>query len=325
MTAAREAVRTGADHDWASVHAPHVLKRPAEPLAVQRRREAVAGLPLLTDASVDRMRRLLVEGLEAAGFEVPHLTLDLRPYAGLRAGLEQDVAGSFRRGERLTMRLSDGYVEAPEQAVRGLGAALALRMFSKRRRPPELARLLADYYDVWQRSQEARDLQSRLRRARARKQGAGPQGEVYDLAVLTGRITATFLGGRLRPVKVTWSARTSYTVLGHHDGDLDTVVISRALDDPDVPESVVAYVLYHELLHHIMGIQEGPDHSRRLHPPAFRRREQRFPHWAEADAYLDAMCSRRRPIARSRVRREWRRLWDEPWDVYPGAAVGRRA
>lgn len=325
MTASRRAAPLREhDADWVAAHAPHLLQPLSEPLAVQRRREAVQSLPRISPSEMERLRRLLVEGLEAAGFTDPRLHLDVRPYAGLRAGLEQDVAGPFRRRESLTMRLSDGYAEAPAQAIRGLGAALALRMFSKRRKPPEFAQLLADYYDVWQRSKEARELQSRLRKARARKQGQGPRGRVYDLAMLTGRITATFLGGRLKPVQVTWSSRTSYTVLGHHDGDLDTIVISQALDDEDVPESVVAYVLYHELLHHIMGIDEGPGHSRRLHPPAFRRREQRFPLWAEADAYLDAMCGRRRPIPRGRVRREWLRLWDEPWDVYPSMESGRR-
>lgn len=291
--------------------------RPGEPIATKRRREAAADLPMVTEAARERLRRLLTEGLEAAGFDEPRLTLDIRPYAGLRASLEQDVAGPFHRRERLTMRLSDGYLEAPAQALRGLGAALGLRMFAKRRKVPDLARLLAEYYDLWQRSKDARDLQSRLRRARAKKQGTGPKGDVYDLAELTGRVAATFLGGRLKPVKVTWSARESYTVLGHHDGDLDTIVISGALDHHDVPESVVAYVLYHELLHHVMGIQEGPDHSRRLHPPAFRRREQRFPFWPLADAYLEAMCGRRRPIPRARARREWHPLWDEDWDTYP--------
>lgn len=301
---------------WTVVQSPGMVGQGGEPVAVKRRREAADTIPLVTEAAEERLRRLIGEGLQAAGFQAPRLTLDVRAYAGLRASLEQDAAGPFRRGERLTMRLSDGYIEAPAQALRGLGAALGLRMFPKRRKAPELAALLAEYYDAWQRSKDARDLQSRLRRARAKKQGRGPKGDVYDLAVLTGRITDTFLGGRLKPVKVTWSPRESYTVLGHHDGDLDTIVVSRALDDPEVPEAVVAYVLYHELLHHTMGIQEGPDHTRRLHPPAFRRREQRFPHWAIADAYLETMCARRRPIQRARAKAEWRPLWDVPWDRY---------
>lgn len=309
--------------DWEDALEAALLRRPDEPLSVQRKRAAHAVVPRSDEATRERLRALCVEGLEAAGIPQPRLRLRLEAYPGLRGSLEQDVAGRVQPGERLTLTMSDGYAEAPDAVVRGLAASLGVRMFSKRRKVPELAAMMESFYTEWQGSREARELQTRLRRARARKEGRGPKGDTYDLALLTGRVAARFLGGRLPPVKVTWSSRRSYSVLGHHDGDLDTVVVSKALDHPDVPESLVAYVLYHELLHHVMGIQEGPNHTRRMHPPAFRRRERRFPHWATHDAYLSAMCGKRQPIPRAKVHPGWRVLWDEPWDaVAPKATAG---
>ncbi|MBW3581823.1 MAG: hypothetical protein KY455_01875 [Euryarchaeota archaeon] len=261
-----------------------------------------------------RLRRLLVEGLEAVGFDRPSLDLRIHDYAGLRASLERRETGVLRTGEPLVLDLSDGFFDAPDQAVKGLAASLGTRVVPRRHKVPELARLLSDYYAVWQRSNAAKELHSRLRRARARKQGKGPRGDVYDLGELTDRIVDRYLGGHIKPVTVTWSSRAGYRTLGHHDGDLDTIVVSKALDHDSVPESVVAYVLYHELLHHVMGIMEGPADSRRVHPPAFRRRERRFPHWELCDAYLTEMCDRRRPIPYARAKVEWRVLWDDEWD-----------
>lgn len=302
--------------DATEAHLEAELLRPlAEPIAVTRKREAQGLIPRVDEAGRLRLHRLCVDGLEAAGIREPRLSLVLKPHAGLRAAIEQRVAGSIQPGERLTLTISDGYIEAPDQVVRGLAASLGVRLFSKRRAVPELASMLEAFYDDWQSSEAARTLQSRLRKARARKEGRGPRGETYDLAVLVGRVAARLLGGKIPPLKLTWSARAGYSVLGHHDGDLDTVVISRALDHPDIPESLVAYVLYHELLHHVMGIQEGPNHTRRVHPPAFRRRERRFPNWAIHDLYLEAMCGRRKPIPRDKVKPAWRVLWDEPWDA----------
>lgn len=262
------------------------------------------------------MQRAVRDGLEAAGFQKPRVTLRLKAHAGLRASLTQDRAGKIEVNEPLTLELTDGYAFAPERAVAGLAASLGLNVL-RRRKTNELARLLIDYHDLWQRSKEGRELQSRIRRARARKQGQGPEGAAHDLEQILARLNARFFAGGLDDVELTWSSREGYTVLGHHDGDLDTIVINRCLDHSDVPESVVAYILYHELLHHTLGIQEMPGGRRSLHPPSFRRREQRFPLWETADRYLESMCHKRGPIPYKRAPGQWRRLWEEPWDQVP--------
>jgi hypothetical protein len=68
-------------------------------------------------------------------------------------------------------------------------------------------------------------------------------------------------------------------------------VISRSLDVPEVPEFLVEYVLYHEMLHvkHRPRIISG----RRInHHAAFRADERRFAYYAEAMAYLDRLAER---------------------------------
>lgn len=294
-----------------------MAQEPPEPVAGPAKK-TTEPLPPVTDADRTRLHRAAVDGLKAVGFEDPRLTLDLKPHSALRASLVQDHAGKIRPGERLTLELTDGYMLAPERAVSGLVASLGLGVL-RRRKQNELARMLIEYHDLWQRSREGRELQSRIRRQRARKQGRGPHGTAHDLEAIRERLKTRFFAGRLEDVQLTWSSREGYNVLGHHDGDLDTIVINRCLDHADVPETIVAYILYHELLHHTLGIQEVPGGRRSLHPPSFRRRERRFPHWAVADEYLKAMCNRRSAIPYRRAKVEWRLLWDEDWTRVPAA------
>ncbi len=289
---------------------------PAAAAPAPERDKTTGPIPSVTEADRARLQRAALDGLAAVGFESPRVKLELKPHSALRASLSQDRAGKIQPGERLTLELTDGYALAPERAVAGLVAGLGLGVL-RRRKQNELARMLIEYHDLWQRSRAGRDLQSRIRRQRARKQGRGPHGTAHNLETIRDRLNTRFFAGRLEAVELTWSSREGYNVLGHHDGDLDTIVINRCLDHADIPETLVAYILYHELLHHTLGIQEVPGGRRSLHPPSFRRRERRFPKWSIADEYLKEMCTRRRPIPYRRAKEDWCVLWDETWHKAP--------
>jgi len=55
-----------------------------------------------------------------------------------------------------------------------------------------------------------------------------------------------------------------------------------------VPEQVVAYVLYHELLHRVLGAQRQGS-RRRYHTSSFRRAEKRFRGHDRAETFLNAL------------------------------------
>jgi hypothetical protein len=62
--------------------------------------------------------------------------------------------------------------------------------------------------------------------------------------------------------------------------------MSRTLDDLNVPEIVVEFVLYHELLHkhHGAKLVNG---KRMVHTPEFRRSERKFKFYQEAQRWLE--------------------------------------
>ena len=88
-----------------------------------------------------------------------------------------------------------------------------------------------------------------------------------------------------------WGLRRAWSRLGHYDPLHQTITISPVLDTPRVPRSVLAFVVYHEMLHALLD--EVPGRNRGFHPPEFRRAERAFPGYREARRFLREFSGRR--------------------------------
>ena len=82
-----------------------------------------------------------------------------------------------------------------------------------------------------------------------------------------------------------WSARAWSTQLGCFDPALNQIVINRKLDREGVPEYVVAYVLYHEMLHQKHPVRFARC-RRESHSAEFRAEERRFAEYERAMKFL---------------------------------------
>jgi len=112
------------------------------------------------------------------------------------------------------------------------------------------------------------------------------QGRHFDLETVFDRVNEAHFGGELDRPRLTWNTRITQVKMGHYDFIRDTVMLSVTLDAPDVPDYVVDYVMYHELLHKKLGKQmvSGRHYA---HTSAFREAERAFPHYEEAQAFLN--------------------------------------
>ncbi|MGB0652572.1 MAG: hypothetical protein ACPGQL_05180 [Thermoplasmatota archaeon] len=200
------------------------------------------------------------------------------------------------RNGRLHIRLSDHLVDAPEVALEGLMAILVSRLAGKRAPPARYRHHVAAYeHHVHQEETAAKRTASRQRRGRKH---LDPVGEHRSLLESYLRVTMA-MGLRLpEPPRLSWSRTASRRRFGHHDPDHDVIVLSRVLDDPKVPEFVLDYVVYHELLHivHPPEPGQGGTGRRRVHTPAFKEAEVRFPQAAEAERWLSRLASVRRTV-----------------------------
>jgi predicted metal-dependent hydrolase len=100
-----------------------------------------------------------------------------------------------------------------------------------------------------------------------------------------------FQGGLPRP-RLGWSTRSWRSQLGCFDPALNQIVLNRQLDHDKVPEYVVAYVLFHEMLH-VKHPTQFARCRRESHTPVFRREEKGFTDYARAMRFLARFPPRR--------------------------------
>jgi hypothetical protein len=134
--------------------------------------------------------------------------------------------------------------------------------------------------------------QQRIRPTSRRTRGLSTQGRKHDLQAIFGRLNDTYFQGMV-DASVSWGRRTRAQTeraqrtsikLGTYCADRKLIRIHPTLDRSWVPRYFVEYVLFHEMLHHMMPMPVRAG-RRELHPPQFREREQRFRHYVRAIAW----------------------------------------
>jgi hypothetical protein len=123
----------------------------------------------------------------------------------------------------------------------------------------------------------------RLARRKARSIPLNPKGKCHDLLAIHRELNERYFDGACN-VLVTWGTRSRPAAgaqrrksikLGSYS-DLDRLVrIHPVLDRSWVPRYFVAFVLYHEMLHHALPARRLGG-RRDLHSPEFRERERLF-------------------------------------------------
>jgi hypothetical protein len=120
------------------------------------------------------------------------------------------------------------------------------------------------------------------------------RGMVHDLSDSFARVNAGCFDGQMPRPRLTWNRAITAGKFGHYNYSTDTVMISRALDRPQVPSFVVDHVMHHELLHKKHGLRwhRGRGHA---HTVEFREEERRFRRFAEAADFLNRLAAGRVP------------------------------
>ncbi|HYY43075.1 MAG TPA: SprT-like domain-containing protein [Pyrinomonadaceae bacterium] len=198
------------------------------------------------------------------------------------------------RAGRIYVRLSDLFRDAPPHVQRALAFILVAKHL--RRRTPQMHERVYRDYATAPHVLRAAEL---ARRQRGRKLISSARGSVHNLDRLFARLNRRYFDDELAKPTLTWSARRTRRILGHHDPVHETIVISKTLDAADVPEWFVEYILFHEMLHikHPARLVNG---RRLYHTKAFRAEEARYPRYAEAQDWLDNIARERRaPRARA--------------------------
>lgn len=131
-------------------------------------------------------------------------------------------------------------------------------------------------------------------RIRATRPSRGPlrtKGRVHDLFAILSDVSERYLGSTPTDVVITWGRRThSYgegrkTIkLGSYSATERMIRVHPSLDKEWVPRYFLSYIVYHELLHHVIpSVNDGKRVL--LHTPDFLQKERQFRHYERAIAW----------------------------------------
>jgi hypothetical protein len=112
------------------------------------------------------------------------------------------------------------------------------------------------------------------------------KGQHHDLLSIFHDVNAKYFGGAVDAL-VTWGRNRSVrrpraTIkLGSYSAIEKLIRVHPKLDRKWVPRYFVQYIVFHEMLHHVIPASRGAGRSL-LHPAEFRDREKRFLHYERA-------------------------------------------
>ena len=113
------------------------------------------------------------------------------------------------------------------------------------------------------------------------------QGRYFDLQEIYDRLNRVYFKSAL-DLKITWygtagrKKRRSKIVFGQYFDHLKLVKIHRLLDDPFFPDYFVIFVVYHEMLHHIVPGHFDGKGIYRVHGSDFKDLEKEFADYEKA-------------------------------------------
>jgi len=121
----------------------------------------------------------------------------------------------------------------------------------------------------------------------------GTAGRTHDLSASFDRMNREHFGGIMERPGLAWSRSPTVRTFGLYMSSRDRVMVSQSLDDPSVPEFLVDFIMYHELLHKKLGIVRRAGRNQ-AHTPEFRFEEKKFPRYDEAQALLKDLARKLR-------------------------------
>jgi len=134
----------------------------------------------------------------------------------------------------------------------------------------------------------------RIRATRPVLRSLFTKGEHHDLLQIFHDVNAKYFGGtvdalvswgRASPVRKPRMRKPRATIkLGSYSAVERLIRIHPNLDRSWVPRYFIQFIIYHEMLHHVIPASRGPGRGL-LHPPEFRLREEQFRHYERAIAW----------------------------------------
>ena len=177
---------------------------------------------------------------------------------------------------RIRIKVNEHFRQAPDKIVEHLAIILLAKVYRVRVE----RNIRADYNNYVEILRESLPVKKHNRLDSYKS-----MGKRFDLIKMFEQINDLYFENNLRMPTLGWSREKSYWRLGFYDKERNLLVISRVFDQSGIPEEVVQYLLYHEMLH-IHFPSDRKNGRRVIHPPKFRKTEKQFPHYEDIQNWL---------------------------------------
>jgi hypothetical protein len=207
----------------------------------------------------------------------------------------------LQTGLKLCLTLTDNtstMLSIRRDRARGRTRVRAHRMFLSAE--PRVIRAMAEWLTRPRAQQSGviidRFIEANRHRIRAERPRPGrfrTQGQFFDLqryfdylndACFENSVTAAITWGRMPAAT---SRRRRSIRFGSYTQEDHLIRIHPLLDQGFVPDYVVQYIVFHEMLHAYLGVGVAPNGRRRIHTAEFRQAEQAYPDYQNAVSWLE--------------------------------------
>ena len=176
-----------------------------------------------------------------------------------------------------TLRLHHMFLDAPEPVLKLLSGYILGRSKGVRKR---LRAFINE--NEWK-------IRSQVKPRSPRKVKITTQGKHADLQDSFERLNRDFFDG-CNTCRITWGhrrkrKRQKSVRLGSYSPETEIIRINRILDKQGVPDYVLDDIIYHEMLHHHLGIKKKNGRTS-YHHEIFKEMENRFPHADRAQLWI---------------------------------------
>ncbi len=204
----------------------------------------------------------------------PEIDVRFYPYIGINHTIR------IREG-KVFVRIGTICEDAPFEVQESLAYILVSKLLRKRLSPS-----MSATYKQFSKSTDLREKAIDNKRANGRKVITTSKGNYFDLDQIFERLNLLYFENKIEKPTLSWSKGKTFRILGHHDATHETIIVSKSLDDKNVPQYVVEYIVFHEMLHIVHPVYHK-NGRRFIHTPQFRRDERTFAYFEEAEKWID--------------------------------------
>ena len=177
----------------------------------------------------------------------------------------------------IKIRIAEALRPAPIEILRILGLIMLAKIFRFK-----VDSRIRRYYNQYVRQEILPQLPAKTRAPSARYT---PAGRYYNLDEFFESLNHKYFSGKLSKPVIGWSLKKAYTRLGFYAAEKNLLVISKIFDSSKVPEEVVEYMMYHEMLHiYFPAITKNG--RRTIHSREFKKMEQAFPEYERIQKWI---------------------------------------